>query len=68
VASLKHQGEVEVAHAQTAVMQTDLNKAQADAVQLRAQLAAAKTLTTDLQAKLDKAESQLALLQKPAKK
>ena len=34
----------------------------------QAQLVAAKTLTTDLQAKLDKAESQLALLQKPAKK
>jgi len=61
VASLKHQGEVEVAHAQTAVMLEQLNKAKSDLATSRPQL-------TETQDKLDKAEQEIARLQKPPAK
>jgi septal ring factor EnvC (AmiA/AmiB activator) len=62
VASLKHEGEVEVAHAQTAVMLEQMNKAKSDLADLKTQL-------SETQDKLDKAEQEIARLQKsPAKK
>jgi septal ring factor EnvC (AmiA/AmiB activator) len=61
VASLKHQGEVEIAHAQTAVAVEQMTKAKSDLADLKAQLA-------ETQDKLDKAASEVARLQKPAAK
>jgi len=57
VASIKHQGEVDIAQAQTAVMQIQLNKATADTGQLQAQLA-------DLRGRFEASEAMVAQLEK----
>ena len=68
VASIKHQGEVEVATAQAEVMRTQLDDLKASAAQVQAQLDASKATTSDLQDKLQAAEKLIGQLQKtPAK-
>jgi hypothetical protein len=57
VVSIKHQGEVEIAQAQTAVMQIHLNQATAQAGELQAQL-------TDVQGRLADAQSLIEKLEK----
>lgn len=58
--SLRHQGEVETAKADQAVMQIQLYDAQAAVALLRGQLATAKADYATLQAALKKAEAELA--------
>jgi hypothetical protein len=60
VASIKHQGEVDIAQAQTAVAQAKSTKAVADAAQLQAQLDASRAEAADLQARLSDDEKTIA--------
>lgn len=68
VASLKSQGAVEVAQAQTAVLQTQANKVKTDLSQSQAQIADLKSQVNDLRENLQKAEQTIMDLQRPQDK
>ena len=64
VASIRHQGEVEIAQAQATVSQTQMNDAKADTARLQGLLDKSRASSADLQTRLTKAEADIAALQK----